>query len=205
MKTNKEVLCSVIKTVQMGQVGIRSVRDTPMKQELQDALDSQLREYDAIETEAHNNAIDDDDKIKADYYATTPIGSYYYDYMLPLGSYVYQMGPDDIAIPATEEKAEKCTLCEYIITPELDHTHNHNIAMYNTEYHWIECACGDKSAVTAHSATDDNDCTTADVCSCGYTVRAAKDHTAGKDDGNCTTAIKCTECGKTAVAGATTR
>ena len=62
-------------------------------------------DYYEVETEAHNDAIDDDDKIKADYYATTPIGSYYYDYMLPLGSYVYQMGPDDIAIPATEEKA----------------------------------------------------------------------------------------------------
>ena len=53
---NKDMLSSIIKTVQMGQIGIRSVRDTPMKQELQDALDSQLREYDAIETEAHNIA-----------------------------------------------------------------------------------------------------------------------------------------------------
>ena len=62
-------------------------------------------DYYTVETEAHNNAIDDDDKIKADYYATTPLGTYYYDYILPLGSYVYQMGPDDIAIPATQEKA----------------------------------------------------------------------------------------------------
>ena len=53
---NKDMLSSIIKTVQMGQIGIRSVRDTPMKQELQDALASQLREYDAIETEAHNIA-----------------------------------------------------------------------------------------------------------------------------------------------------
>ena len=53
---NKDMLSSIIKTVQMGQIGIRSVRDTPMKQELQDALDSQLREYDAIETEEHNIA-----------------------------------------------------------------------------------------------------------------------------------------------------
>jgi hypothetical protein len=53
---NKDMLSSIIKTVQMGQIGIRSVRDTPMKQELQDALDSQIREYDAIETEAHNIA-----------------------------------------------------------------------------------------------------------------------------------------------------
>lgn len=62
-------------------------------------------DYYEVETEAHNNAIDDEDKIKADYYATMPLGSYYYDYILPLGSYVYAMAPDDVAIPATEEKA----------------------------------------------------------------------------------------------------
>ncbi len=58
-----------------------------------------------VETEAHNNAIDDEDKIKADYYATTPTGTYYYDYILPLGSYVYDMSADDTPIPATEDKA----------------------------------------------------------------------------------------------------
>ena len=62
-------------------------------------------DYYEVETEAHNNAIDDDDKIKADYYATMPLGSYYYDYILPLGAYVYGMAPDDVAIPATEDKA----------------------------------------------------------------------------------------------------
>lgn len=63
-------------------------------------------DYYEVETEAHNNAIDDDDKIKADYYATTPLGSYYYDYLLPLGSYVYDMDETMYtAIPATEEHA----------------------------------------------------------------------------------------------------
>ena len=62
-------------------------------------------DYYEVETEAHNDAIDDDDKIKPDYYATTPVGSYYYDYILPLGSYLYKMSDDDIAIPATREKA----------------------------------------------------------------------------------------------------
>ena len=104
---------------------------------------------------------------------------------------------------ATEEKAEKCTVCEYVITPELDHTHEYNVPNKDATDHWIECRCGDKKDVTPHSANNDNDCTTADVCSCGHTVRAAHDHTPGKDDGNCTTEIKCTECGKTAVAGAT--
>lgn len=53
MKTSKEVLSSVLKTTQMGQVGIRSILDTCMEPELRCALMDQLREYDAIETEAH--------------------------------------------------------------------------------------------------------------------------------------------------------
>ncbi len=63
-------------------------------------------DYYEVETEAHNNAIDEDDKIKADYYPTTPTGSYYYDYILPLGSYVYQMDESMYsAIPGTMEHA----------------------------------------------------------------------------------------------------
>ncbi|MBQ4071863.1 MAG: leucine-rich repeat protein [Clostridia bacterium] len=63
-------------------------------------------DYYEVETEAHNDAIDDDEKIKADYYATTPTGTYYYDYILPLGSYVYEMDESLYsAIPATEEHA----------------------------------------------------------------------------------------------------
>ncbi|MCM1289891.1 MAG: leucine-rich repeat protein [Corallococcus sp.] len=64
------------------------------------------KDYYLVETQAHNPAIDDDDKIKADYYATTPLGIYYYDYIIPMGSYLYQM--DETAytpIPATAEHA----------------------------------------------------------------------------------------------------
>lgn len=53
MKNSKEILTSVLKTAQMGQVGIRSLLDTTMQPALRNALESQLREYDAIETEAH--------------------------------------------------------------------------------------------------------------------------------------------------------
>ncbi len=63
------------------------------------------KDYYEVETEAHNNAIDDDDKIKADYYATTPLGKYYYDYVIPLGSYVYDMSGNYQPIPATSEHA----------------------------------------------------------------------------------------------------
>lgn len=59
-----------------------------------------------VETEAHNSAIDDEDKLKADYYATTPLGTYYYNYIIPLGSYVYTMDTNAYdPIPATEEHA----------------------------------------------------------------------------------------------------
>lgn len=52
MKSNKELLISVIHTVQMGQTGIRSVRDSAIRPALQQELDEQLKEYDTIEKEA---------------------------------------------------------------------------------------------------------------------------------------------------------
>ena len=60
--------------------------------------------YYEVESEAHNAAIDEEDKLKADYYATTPYGSYYYNYIIPLGTYLYDVDTDMYdAIPATEE------------------------------------------------------------------------------------------------------
>lgn len=56
MKNSKEILSSLLKTTQMGQVGIRSVLDTSMRPGLRKALESQLQEYDSIETEAHSLA-----------------------------------------------------------------------------------------------------------------------------------------------------
>ena len=56
MKNSKELLSSVLKTTQMGQVGIRSVLDICMEPGLRKALESQLREYDTIESEAHTIA-----------------------------------------------------------------------------------------------------------------------------------------------------
>ena len=57
-----------------------------------------------IESEAHDPSINDEDKLKADYYATTPYGSYYLNYMIPLGQYLYDV--DTVAydeIPASED------------------------------------------------------------------------------------------------------
>ena len=60
--------------------------------------------YYEVESEAHNDAIDYDDKLKADYYATTPYGSYFYNYIIPLGTYLYDIDVDKYdKIPAVEE------------------------------------------------------------------------------------------------------
>lgn len=56
MKTNKEQLSSILKTTQMGQVGIRCVLDYAISDQLKSDLRSQLREYDMIEQEAHRIA-----------------------------------------------------------------------------------------------------------------------------------------------------
>lgn len=53
MKDSKEILSSILKTTQMGQIGIRAVLDHAVRPELKNELRSQLREYDAIEQEAH--------------------------------------------------------------------------------------------------------------------------------------------------------
>lgn len=60
--------------------------------------------YYEVESTKHDGAIDEDDKIKADYYATTPYGSYFYNYIIPLGTYLYDLDTTKYdAIPAVEE------------------------------------------------------------------------------------------------------
>ena len=56
MKGSKDVLSSILKTTQMGQIGIRSILKTPLRASLKTELRSQLKEYDAIEQEAHGIA-----------------------------------------------------------------------------------------------------------------------------------------------------
>ena len=58
MKTDQEMLSSILKTTQMGQVGIRSVLDAAKNPAFRQALASQLKEYDSIEDEAHTIARD---------------------------------------------------------------------------------------------------------------------------------------------------
>lgn len=56
MKDSKELLASVLHTVQMGQTGIRSVQDNAIRIGLKQELKQQLKEYDSIEKEALNLA-----------------------------------------------------------------------------------------------------------------------------------------------------
>ena len=53
MKSSRDILLSVLKTVQKGQLGISSMLDTSMRPGLRKALESQLRELDSIENEVH--------------------------------------------------------------------------------------------------------------------------------------------------------
>ena len=60
--------------------------------------------YYEVESEAHDGSIDEEDKLKADYYATTPFGSYYYNYIIPLGTYLYEIDLNKYdPIPATQD------------------------------------------------------------------------------------------------------
>ena len=52
MNDNKNLLDSIISTVQMGQVGIRSVMDSAVRADFRKALCSQLKEYDSVESQA---------------------------------------------------------------------------------------------------------------------------------------------------------
>ncbi len=61
--------------------------------------------YYEVESTKHDGAIDEEDKIKADYFATTPYGSYFYNYIIPLGTYLYDMDTTAYeAIPASVER-----------------------------------------------------------------------------------------------------
>lgn len=60
MKTEKELLSSILKTTQMGQSGIRCVMDYAQDEGLKAALHSQLKEYDEVEKRAHSLAKDKD-------------------------------------------------------------------------------------------------------------------------------------------------
>ncbi len=56
-----------------------------------------------VESEAYEDSIDEEDKIKADYYATTPYATYFHNYIIPLGAYLYNVPYGYDEIPAVRE------------------------------------------------------------------------------------------------------
>lgn len=52
MKGKRDIVSSIVKTTQMGQIGIRCVLNAAIKPKLRETLQSQLREYDTIERQA---------------------------------------------------------------------------------------------------------------------------------------------------------
>lgn len=57
MKRSEQFLSVLLKTIQIGQVEIRSLLDTTLGSNLRNTLEIQLREYDSIETEAYTIAL----------------------------------------------------------------------------------------------------------------------------------------------------
>ena len=64
MNDSKMLLDSILSTVQMGQIGIRSVMDNAVRTDLKKALRSQLKEYDTFETQAQSIAASKNLKLK---------------------------------------------------------------------------------------------------------------------------------------------
>ena len=53
MKNDRQMLSSILKTTQTGQISIQKILNTSMRPGLRKALQSQLREYNSIESEAY--------------------------------------------------------------------------------------------------------------------------------------------------------
>lgn len=82
-----------------------------------DWADAPMFDYTVFEiSESENDSgVEPEDKLKASAAATTPLGRYEDHYIIPLGSYVYQMEETDVAISTSDERAA--------------------ISMFNGDYH----------------------------------------------------------------------
>ena len=93
---------------------------------------------------------------------------------------------------ATETTPQKCTECDYIITPALGHTHSYSTDWKtDTDKHWHECSCGVKSGEAAHTAGD------------WITDTAATSTTAGTKHKECTVCHRVLETGTIPATGYT--
>lgn len=56
---------------------------------------------------------------------------------------------------ATVASAQTCTVCGYVLAPALEHTHAYDDAWKKDDAsHWLECACGEKNELAAHTWND---------------------------------------------------
>lgn len=63
------------------------------------------RTYFEVDADKKDLSLNEEDKLKADYFATTPYGSYMYNYMIPLGTYLYDIDSSKYdEIPASLDK-----------------------------------------------------------------------------------------------------
>ena len=52
------------------------------------------KDYYEVDKDKYDLSLDEEDKLKADYFATTPYGTYFYNYIIPLGTYLYDVDTD---------------------------------------------------------------------------------------------------------------
>jgi hypothetical protein len=64
---------------------------------------------------------------------------------------------------ATEQSAQSCTQCGYVIAQKLEHTHKYGTSpKYDLDNHWYECSCGHIGNKQAHA--DSNKDSKCDTC-----------------------------------------
>ena len=79
---------------------------------------------------------------------------------------------------ATETVAETCTVCGYVITPALNHTHSESSEWeYDDDYHWHDCIGNDGQEYGKAEHTYDNACDTTCNGGCGYVRTITHDYT----------------------------
>lgn len=84
---------------------------------------------------------------------------------------------------ATHTTAQKCTVCDYVITSALGHSYSTDWKSDGTN-HWHECSCGEKKDTTAHTGGTAT-CKDKAVCSaCGTVYGELAAHT--YENGKCT-------------------
>ena len=91
-----------------------------------------------------------------------------------------------------------CKDCSYVFVPAIVHDYSGDY-LKDESGHYHEClneGCMVTDDKIGHTATNDNDCTTALICDvCNYEIESAKEnHDTNLDDGDCSTEVTCKHC-----------